>query len=579
MRKIFADNHHIPFQTFICVLLVLITFFLYRPVGEFDFISLDDTEYVTENPYVKNGITEKGIRWAFRFPNFGYWHPLTWVSHMLDCELYGPAPGRHHRTNLLFHIANVILLFSIFNISTGETGKSALLAAIFAVHPLNVESVAWVAERKNLLSTFFWFLTTIAYIFFTRKPSALRYMLCITFFIAGLLSKPMLVTLPFVLLLMDYWPLQRFEFKQILSPHFVPVFLEKIPFFIFSGISIALTTLSVRHFHINISADIVPMGFRFASAPVLYLRYLDKIFRPADLAVFYPYPRSIVLWQVIVASAVLAGISFFAFKKIKNSPWFAMGWFWFLGTLFPVIGLKQAGIWPAIADRWTYIPAVGIYIAVIWGLYNLIKKKHVPPKKIIALSIIIICIYAALARQQMQYWQNSILLYEHTLKITKENDIIHYNLASAMMDDPSRKKEVVYHFSEALRINPRYLQARNNLGVYMLRLGKDREALAHFLKVLQTDPEDITAHNNAGGILARYGKTAEAVRHFKEIIHIDPENAEAYGNWGIALAQQGKISQAIRCFRKALEIDPDSERTKNNLRQALEDMKTEKKDG
>ncbi len=567
---------HIRPEILICLLLVLITFLVYRQVGDFDFISFDDKEDIIENIHVKRGLTMDGIRWAFRIQKSGYWHPLAWISHMLDCELYGLNPGMHHRNNVLIHMANVLLLFAIFRVSTNETGKSALTAAVFAIHPINVESVAWVAERKNVLSTFFWFLTTVTYVYYVRKPSAVRYLTCIVLFTAGLLSKPMLITLLFALLLLDYWPLRRFDARQMLFSVSYRIILEKIPFFVLSAMSVYITALSLARSNIVISTETVPMGLRIASLPVLYAQYLCKIFLPVNLAVFYPYPRGIILWQVTASLIFLAGISLFALKNIKKYPYLAVGWLWFLGTLFTVMGLKQAGVWPAIADRSVYVPAVGIYTAFAWGMYDLSEKRYIPNKGIAAAFAIIISVLMGITFQYLPYWKDSITLYRRALSVTHDNDIMHYSLANELMNDPAKKEEVIYHYSEALRINPRYLQTRNNLGIYMLQLGEDREAVKHFLQVLEMDPDNINAHNNLGVTLARYGKTADAARHFREIIGIDPENAEAHNNLGTVMAEQGNLSEALRYFQKALELDPDFEKAKNNIRKSLEDIKQKK---
>ncbi len=364
----------------VSLFLVLLTLGVYWQVRDHEFISFDDNTYITENRHVKTGLTQENILWAFRFSDKGgtYWHPLTWLSHMTDCHFYGLNPGMHHTTNLLFHIANTILLFLLFKRMTGALWQSAFVAALFALHPLNTDSVAWVAERKNVLSTFFWILTMLAYVRYTEHPGFFRYMTMFLSFVLGLLSKPMLVTLPCVLLLLDYWPLKRFlisdcrfpiESKNEMSPAQTgdrksKVLWEKLPLFALSAASVCLSSLSLQRYKNIIFPESVLMTLRIENALVSYVRYILKMICPQNLAFYYPYPDSLPTWQSLGAAILLVIISYLTIRAFRSMPYLITGWLWYLGTLVPVSGLIQAGLWPATADRWAYVPLIGLFIMI-----------------------------------------------------------------------------------------------------------------------------------------------------------------------------------------------------------------------
>jgi hypothetical protein len=377
----------------ICLALVLAILSVYWQVLYCDFVTFDDPHYVSENQYVRTGFTRNNIIWAFTPAKFGYWHPLTWLSHMLDCQLYGLRPGLHHLSNLLIHIANSLLLFFVFKQMTGAVWKSAFVAAVFALHPVNVESVAWVTERKNVLSTLFWFLTMWAYTDYVRRGGLLRYVVTFLLFALGLLAKPMLVTLPFVLLLLDYWPFGRFQPEQIFCEsggdseqynEFVisrsqwtivrRLILEKVPFFALSVVSVCVSSLSTYRLGVSIPMGLVPVGLRIENAIISYVKYLDKMVLPRKLAVFYPYPDAIPLWQSLWAALLLVCATYVLVWVLRPKRYLAAGWLWYVGTLVPVIGLVQAGLWPAIADRWMYGPMVGFIIIIAWGVPDLFAK-------------------------------------------------------------------------------------------------------------------------------------------------------------------------------------------------------------
>jgi len=369
----------------VSLFLVVIILVAYWQLPSHEFLSFDDNKYITQNTHVHEGITWKNIAWAFSNTDFGYWHPLTWLSHMFVFQLVGLKFGMHHLTNLFFHIANTLLLFLVLKRMTGELWQSAFVAAMFALHPLNVESVAWASERKNVLSTFFWMLTILTYVKYTESAGFYRYLLVLFVFVLGLMSKPMLVTLPFVLLLLDYWPLCRINLSQSCFGYqetnksiqadsslllVLRLVLEKIPLFILSSICIYFSVLSFQRFNIAISTALVPMKLRIANALVSYVKYITKMVWPQNLTVYYPYPDKLPAWQVIGAALLLICVTFLALRWVKPKPYFAVGWLWYLGTLVPGVGLVQAGLWPAMADRFTYVPLIGLFICIAWSVPN-----------------------------------------------------------------------------------------------------------------------------------------------------------------------------------------------------------------
>jgi Tfp pilus assembly protein PilF len=568
----------------LCLLLLAITLAVYGQVVKHDFVSLDDDIYLTENYYVLAGLTTAGIVWAFSFTDSPYWHPLTWLSHMLDCQLYGLSPSMHHLTNVVLHLANTLLLFLVFYRMTGALWRSCFVAALFALHPLNVESVAWVSERKNLLSTFFWLLTMVFYVRYSKKPCLARYVLVVSIFALGLMAKPMLVTLPFVLLLLDYWPLGRFPFQQVDSdtrteaaPATIPVFqktisvnlvLEKVPLLILSVLSSFLTSLSVQRSGIVISTTLVPMKLRIANAIVSYARYIGKLIWPQDLAVFYPYPSTVPLWQSVGAGLLLAGISFLVIRAWRKLPYLCIGWLWYLGTLIPAIGLVQAGQWPAMADRFTYVPAIGLFVMLAWLIPHVLTKWRYRKTGLVLAAGALLAVLLLLTRAQLNRWSNTITLFEHTLKVTENNYLAHNNLGNALARQ-GKLKQAKDNYVKALRINPTFPRAHNNLANVLARQGKSQEAIAHYTKALEIKPNFPKAHNNLGNVLARQGKNQEAIAHYTKALQLKPDFAGAHNNLGNVLEGQGKIKEAVFHFSRALELSPDFVEAHFNLGNAL----------
>ncbi|MFC1567422.1 tetratricopeptide repeat protein [Thermodesulfobacteriota bacterium] len=570
----------------VCLFLVMATVVVYWQVTNYEFVYFDDQTFVTENRDVQKGITLEGIKFIFK--NYGT--PLSVISHMLDCELFGLDPGGHHLTSLLLHAASTALLFLVLNSMTGAPWKSAFVSALFALHPLNVESVAWVAERRNVLSTLFWFLTMAAYAWYIRRPNLFRYISVLFCFILGLLSKQMLVTLPFVLLLLDYWPLGRFsdcssEQQMQVSgqkpiaiktnsstPAAFRLILEKIPLIALS-ILVSIHTLMysptilVKGWSGAVSLEILPLKFRIANALFSYVSYIGKMIWPENLAVYYPYRLSFPAWKIALACLLLGCISALAIKTLKQHPWFAVGWFWYMGTLVPVIGMVT--IWTcAMADRYAYVPLVGLFIIIAWSVPELVKRW--PYQKIVLSTIatIVLAILMAVTWKQVGYWKNSITLFEHTLKTTSNNVLIHHYLGNTLAK-LGRTDDAVYQYVKALNLRPDYIPAYNNLAIVLFRKGDAKGAIIHFREALRIKPDYEVAHYNLGSALEKQGQLDEAIGHYFKALCIKPDYVEAHNSLGAALFRKGDIEGAIAHFRKALQINPNHMLAKNNLKKVL----------
>ena len=566
--------------------LMIITFAAFEQVRTCAFINFDDNIYVTENLYVQSGLTLKGVIWAFSRIHAGHWHPLTWLSHMLDCQLYGLNPSGHHLTNLAFHIANTLLLFLVLKHMTGALWRSCFVAALFALHPLHVESVAWVAERKDVLSTFFWMLTMWAYIRYVERPKLHRYLLALLFFALGLMSKPTLVTLPFVLLLLDYWPLGRFQLspsgmnpKSPISKSINPsaqrskalyLVREKAPFFALCAASIVLTIFAAGRGEAVGTLEEYRLDTRVANALVSYVSYIGKMIWPSHLSIFYPYQEMLPLWKVVGAGLLLISVSFLVIRFTRKLPYLAVGWFWYLGTLVPVIGLVQVGM-QAMADRFTYIPFIGLFVMFSYGVANLSGAWRY---RRIILSIsagLLLLILMIITRLQVKHWQNSITLFQHSLEVTEDNYQSHTILGVALSVQ-GKTQEAIDHYRAALRIKPDFLGAHYSLGAALEREGKDQEAMEHYVGALRIKPDRPEAHHNLGVLFLRQGKNREAIDHFREALRIKPDYPDAHNNLGTVLRRQGKNQEAIDHFNEALRIEPNYPEAHNNLAGALEDL-------
>jgi protein O-mannosyl-transferase len=536
------NNRRLP--AILAFLLVIGTVAVYWPARQFEFINYDDQDYVYANPTVMKGLTAEGVKWAFTTGFMANWHPLTWLSHMLDCELWGVNSGAHHMMNVVFHAAATVALFFALLRMTRAPGRSAMVAALFALHPLHVGSVAWVAERKDVLSGLFWMLTMWAYVWYTERPGAWRYLLVAVTFALGLMAKSMLVTLPCALLLLDYWPLKRGL-----------RWLEKVPLFALS-VAASVVTLIVQRAGgaVYDFAKELSLGARIANALVAYVSYLGKTLLPENLAVIYPHPGHWPAWQVVGAAVILVLITMAVIAFAKPRPYLAMGWFWFLGTLVPVIGLVQVGE-QYMADRYSYIPLVGIFIALVWWISDVLAT--VPQRKVAisfaALVVLAMCVVGT--RRQLGYWENSVKLFARTLELTTDNPTAQYNLAQAL-SVRGYLKQSVPHYEEALRVRPNYPEALNNLGFTRALLGQLVEATNYYEKVLKVAPRSASAHLNYGFALLNLGKPEEAATRFQTALKEGAPLAMAHFGYGRALLGTGKLHESMAEFREALRHDP-----------------------
>jgi protein O-mannosyl-transferase len=585
--------------------LVIATLAVYWQVAYHEFINFDDPDYVTENPSVQSGLTAKSLGWAFTTRHASNWHPLTWVSHMLDCQLWGLNAGPHLLTNVALHCVTTLLLFFILRRLTGAVWKSAFVAALFALHPLHVESVAWVAERKDVLSALFWMLTTWAYIRYVEQPGTARYGLVLLIFAAGLLAKPMLVTLPFVFLLMDYWPLQRFSGGQ--QPRagtsskkrgstgrgtrqaIIRLLREKIPFFVLVLGSAVVTFIVQQKYGAVAPIETLSLTDRISNALTSYAGYLVKMVWPVNLSVFYPYTNALPGWEVAGSLLLLAAVSWFAIRERRRRPYLLVGWLWYVGTLVPVIGLVQVGT-QSMADRYTYLTFIGIFIMLAWGVPDLLSTW--PPRRnfLAAASGILVAACMILTFFQIGYWQNSFVLYDHALAVTSGNHLAHNNLGTALFK-AGKIEEAKAHFLEALQINvndagthnnlgaalgtehkvdsaivqyreavrlkPTYADAQKNLGIALSERGELEEARSHLLEALRLEPDAADVRENYASLLAKEGKPADAIAQYKEALRINPNTFEAHSSLAFLFANQGKFDTAISYLSAALRIRPE----------------------
>jgi len=548
----------------LCLLLAGLTWVTFLPVLQHGFVNYDDDVYVYENSIITRGLTLDGAVAAFTKSHAGNWHPLTTLSHQADCEFWGLNAGAHHRTNLLLHLATVVLLFLALRGLTGAKWPSVAVAALFAVHPLRVESVAWVAERKDVLSGLFFVLTLWAYAGYARAPkSLLRYALVAGCFALGLMCKPMLVSLPFVLLLLDYWPLRRCA-SSAGGPSAVTrrLVLEKVPLVVLS-IAVCVVTFLVQA-SARQTTELLPLAMRASNAVVSYATYLAQTFWPVSLAVFYPYPTAgAAATRMIPALLVLITVSAAVIFWRKQRPYLLVGWLWFLGMLVPVIGLVQVGM-QAHADRYTYLPQIGLGVAVVWSVAELSAGWRLRGAALWPLTVAVVLALAAGARQQARYWRDSAALWEHTLAVTAPNAVAESNLANALFQD-GKLAEAVTRFQAALEIKPDYADAQNGLGLAMLQQGQAAEAITHFQRALEIQPGFAAAHNNLGMALLQTGRAREAIPHLESALAAEPDQAEAHNNLGYACLQTGQVESARAHYQRALELKPDYAAAGNNL--------------
>jgi tetratricopeptide (TPR) repeat protein len=557
--------------------LLIITLAVYWQVQHHDFLVWDDYEYILDNPHVRYGLNLENVRWAFTTSYASNWHPLTWLSHMLDCELYGLNPIGHHLNNLLLHLINTVLLFVLFERMTRASWPCAFVAAVFALHPLHVESVAWVSERKDILAAFFWMLTCLAYVRYVRKPGPGAYFLCLALFALGLMSKPMLVTLPFCLLLLDYWPLGRISPPGSSRPdesgvrRFLYLLWEKTPFLVLAAASSLITVYVSKSHHAAATIEALPIGLRMGNAVVSYGAYLLKTFWPRNLAFFYPHPLGSLPWMETAASlAFLMILSFLVLRAIARHAYLATGWFWYLGTLLPVIGLIQVGS-QAMADRYTYIPLIGISIMAAWGVPEALARWRLKRVMIGLGCGLIVLLLSLSTRAEVTHWKNGVILFRRALQVTSNNYTAHYQLGNELMRQ-GKLDEAIHHFTEAARIRPDHHLARHNLGSCLVRMGRFDEAIPHYQEAIRIRPTEGRLFFSLGNGLSHQGRSEEALRAYTEALRIDPGDWMSHTNLGHLLLQDGKTGEAIEHFSEALRINPDDPKALHNLQIARERM-------
>jgi Flp pilus assembly protein TadD len=516
------------------------------------FILYDDDEYLALNGAIQHGLTWAGVRWALTTGHAANWHPLTWLSHMADVSLFGMNPIAHHAIGLLWHVVNTILLFVVLRSLTGSSWRSAWVAALFAVHPAHVESVAWAAERKDLLSAAFGLSAMWAYGRWVRERGVVRYLVLLLLFAAGLMSKPMLVSLPIVLLLLDFWPLGRWSPGK---PERAGLILEKVPLFLMAAASAVVTFLVQRAGGAVRSFGSFPLSARIGNALVAYTGYLKMLVWPANLAVFYPHPGAVLpAWKVLGAALLLAGLSAGAFALRRRAAFLIVGWLWFLVTLFPVIGVVQVG-YQAMADRYTYLPFVGLFVAVAWGLSAIASRWRSGSLALRASAIAVLAAAAFGAAAQARYWKNSETLFLHAIAITKNNSVAHNNLGQ-YYNEAGRPAEALPHLSEAVRIDPEKPQNHNNRGVSLFLLGRFEEAFLEFSQALRFQPNDALVLGNLARTRFVQGEIPDSIRFYEAVIARAPEAAEPRGKLAVALLMEGKLEPALRQLQRECVLSP-----------------------
>jgi tetratricopeptide (TPR) repeat protein len=560
-------------ERLVSLLLIVITLVAFWPVSHFEFVNYDDWTYVSKNPHLRDGLTWKGIQWAFATgvgANYHgeFWIPVTYLSHLLTIELFGLDPAGHHVVNLGFHLLNTVLLFVLLRRMTGGLWPSACVAALFAIHPLHVESVAWVVERKDVLSTLFLMLTLLAYVRYTEQATTPRYLVVAAALALGLMSKPMLVTVPFILLLLDYWPLGRFRLEGLNTREAVRaawrLIREKMPLVVLVAAFSALTYFSKGEGMATRSIEWFPLWARAGNALVTYVGYIGKMVWPLGLAVFYPHPgQTLSAWRVVGAVVLLALVSILVIRMSRRRPYLVVGWLWYLVTLLPVIGFIQIG-GQAMADRFTYVPLIGLFIMMSWGIDDLTAEWPARRPMLAASAGVLLLILLMLTRVQLSYWQNSLTLFEHALRVTADNYLAHNDLGIALYDQ-GRVEEAMAQYAESLRIQPNYSLAHYNLGVALAKQGRFDEAADEYDRTLAINPDDVHAHVNLGVIFAGRGQYREAVPHYRRALALEPDNQNAHNNLGAALVELGSYEEAVTHFRQALDAGPAVAQVHSNL--------------
>jgi tetratricopeptide (TPR) repeat protein len=535
---------------------------VFAPVRHFDLADFDDRSYIVDNAYVLQGLTWRGLAWAFTTLEMANWHPLTWLSYMIDVELWGVDHAKQHLANLLFHTINTVLLFGLLFRATGAIGRSALVAALFGVHPLHVEPVAWIAERKELLCASFGFLAMWAYVDYARRPSVRSYLLVLIGFALGLMAKPMLVTLPFVLILLDIWPLRRAPGFPTVASAASPVeravwlrlLREKIPLFGLTVASSVITFAAQHHGGAVAGLDVLPLATRLSNAAVSYATYVEKMIWPERLAIFYPHPESFSGWEVSGSILALIAVTVLVAREARKRPYLLVGWLWYVGTLVPVIGLVQVGA-QSMADRYTYLPLIGLFVALAWGASDLAARLPHRDRLLRAAGLIAIAACAITARSQLEHWRDTVTVWTHALAVSPDNARAHNNLGVALGLE-GRDGEALAHYIEATRIDPHYAEAHLNLGNSLLNQKRLARAERHYSEAIRIAPHLAGAHFGLAVSLVGQGELARGVREMAVAVGLDPDNASFRYNLAVMLLGQGKRAAAAQHLETVLDLDP-----------------------
>jgi tetratricopeptide (TPR) repeat protein len=552
------------------ITLVVINVAVYWSVRSFEFVRFDDMDYVAKNSHVRAGITWAGLKWALTTGHIANWHPVTWLSHMLDVQLFGVNAGPHHLTNLFFHIVNTLLLFLVLQRTTGATARSAFVAALFAAHPLHVESVAWISERKDVLSTFLLMLALLSYIEFVLQKRTRYYAAVVLCFALGLMTKPMLVTLPFVLLLLDIWPLRRIELWRD-GRHPIDeadrstgrrLILEKLPLLALAIASSVVTVVVQRRWGAVGSSTVYPLALRLENATVNYVAYLGKALWPAHLSGFYPYRQSVTVWEAIGAGLLLIGITIGVLRGSKQRPYLLVGWFWFLGTLIPVIGLIQAGL-QSIGDRYTYIPLIGLFIVVAWGAQEIGERLGQQRVVLVAAALIVVAC-GVRSRAQAETWKNSLTFWQHSIDVTPNNAFGTHNLGVVLIE-ADRRDEGIAMLREAKRIDPTSADVRIDLANALNQSGAAEEAIAEFATVIQFRPDYAEGRVAYASLLRIHKRNAEAIAQLQEAVRLDSTLATAHNELGNVFTSEGRSDDALAEYQRAVRLDPSFADARNNV--------------
>ena len=543
----------------IVIFFIFSSYITYSQIIGNDFINFDDNEYIVENYSIQSGFNTGSIKWAFTSVVQGNWHPLTWLSHMLDWNLFGANASGHHLVSVLLHIGAVIFLFLFLNKTTNNLWPAVFASALFALHPLRVESVAWAAERKDVLSMFFGMACLYAYAFYAEKNKSLRYLLCLILFVLSLMSKSMLVTLPFIMMLLDYWPLQRWQKaidEQGKRLHSARCLIwEKVPFLLFTITSSIITFCVQNKAGAISSGEKLAFIVRGANAIVSYVAYLGKTFWPINLAVFYPYEYPLPLWKVLISGIILILFTLAVLYYIRKLPFLFVGWFWYLGTLIPVIGLVQVGN-QAIADRYTYLPSIGIAVMLAWGIPTLIKSEEIRKKILFPMGIAFLTILSVLTCQQCGYWKNNFELFNHAVLVTKDNYVAHNNVGLTLAEE-GKINGAFYHYNKAIHIKPDYADAYYNRGIIYDERGQYQLAIEDYNQAIRLQPNFARAYNNSGAASLKLGQNSRAIDDFNKAIQLKQDFADAYHNRGVVYAKLGQYQLAIEDYNKAIRLRPD----------------------